>query len=154
VVALPFYYTLREPNETDWGLRVTLPVAIAAGNFDLYDPEISQIDDIHLAALSTMPDLELVIPIKPHWRLNSFANIGRAWEFETKAGADVFQIGMSTYYRIPSLVYPEVELGAKYTYAGYTSMLSPATACVVYACRPSYHFKNDPAPWWCERRFR
>lgn len=120
-VSLPFYYTMREPNETDWGWRVTVPVTVAAGNFDLYDPDISRIDEINLAALSAMPGLELITPIEPHWRLNSFVNVGRAWEFETKAGAMVYQVGMSTHYHIPSLTFPEVDLGAKYIYAGYTS---------------------------------
>jgi len=31
-VALPFCYTLRETNETDWGWRVTVPVTVAAGH--------------------------------------------------------------------------------------------------------------------------
>ena len=65
-VALPFYYTMREANETDWGWRLTAPVTIAAGNFDLYNPDISQIDDIRLAALSVMPGLEFIYPIRPY----------------------------------------------------------------------------------------
>lgn len=143
-VALPFYYTLREPNETDWGWRVTLPVTIAAGNFDLYDPDISQINDIHLAALSVMPGLEFIYPIQPHWRLNTFANAGRAWEFESKAGAAVYQAGISTHYRIPSLAYPEVELGAKYIYAGYTSDGADSTPISLVALGIATTF---PAAW-------
>lgn len=146
-VSLPFYYTLREPSETDWGWRLTLPVTFAAGNFDLYNPDISQIDDIQLAAVSAMPGLELIIPIKPHWRLNSFANVGRAWEFETKAGANLYQVGMSTHYRVPSLVYPEVELGAKYIYAGYTSDGTDSTPISLVALGIATTF---PTAWTLE----
>lgn len=55
---------------------MTLPVTIAAGNFDLYDPDISQIDDIHLAALNAMPGLELIVPIQPHEMTTTAAACG------------------------------------------------------------------------------
>jgi len=120
-VALPIHYTMREPTDTDWGWRFTLPVTAAFGNFNLYDPDFGQIDKIHLAALSIMPGAELVYPLRPHWRLNGFTNVGRAWELETRAGATIYQIGLSTHYRIPGLENPDVEIGAKYIYAGYAS---------------------------------
>jgi hypothetical protein len=146
-VALPFYYTLREPTETDWGWRLTLPVTIAAGNFDLYDPDISQIGDIRLAALSALPGLEFIYPIRPHWRVNSFANVGRAWEFETKAGATVYQAGISTHYRMPAMKFPEVELGAKYIYAGFTSDSTDSTPVSLVALGLATTF---PTTWTLE----
>jgi len=132
-VALPFHYTIREPSETDWGWRVTLPVTTAFGNFNLYDPDIGQVDKIQLAAMSVMPGLEFVIPIKPHWRLGSFANIGRAWELETKADATVYQAGVSTRYDLAALRYPEIALGVKYVYAGYRTSGADSTPISLFA---------------------
>jgi hypothetical protein len=126
-VALPFHYTVREPSGTDWGWRVTVPVTTAFGNFNLYDPDLGQLDKIHLAALSVMPGLELVIPIQPHWRLSSFANIGRAWEFDSKAGATVYHAGVSTRYDWAAVRIPEFALGIKYVYAGYRSSGTDST---------------------------
>lgn len=120
-VALPFHYTMREPTDTQWGWRLTLPVTAAFGNFNLYDPNFDQIDSIRLAALSAMPGVELVYPVQPHWRLNGFGNLGHAWEFESGAGATLYQIGVSTHYQVPALHDPDVELGAKYIFAGYTA---------------------------------
>ncbi len=120
-VNLPFHYTVREPTDTDWGWRLTVPVTAAFGNFNLYDPDFNQIDKIHLAALSVMPGAELIYPLRPYWRLNGFANIGRAWEFETQAGATIYQVGLSTHYQVPDLHNPDIEIGAKYIYAGYAS---------------------------------
>jgi len=118
-VALPFHYTMREPNEIDWGWQVTLPVTTALGNFDLYDPDLGQIDNIRLAAVSVMPGFEFIIPIKPHWRLSSFANIGKAWELETQTSATLYQAGVSTRYDLATVRYPEIAIGGKYVYAGY-----------------------------------
>ena len=121
VVALQYHYTLREPSENHWGWRVTVPITAAVGNFDLYNPDFGQIDRIQLAAMGIMPGIELVVPLRQHWRYSLFANIGRAWEFESKAGATIYQAGMSTHYRVPTMHDPDFELGAKYIYAGYTS---------------------------------
>jgi hypothetical protein len=121
VLALPFSYTLREPDAGHWGVRLTLPVSTALGNFDLYDPDLGQIKDIHLAAWSVLPGAEAEIPLGPHWRVNPFANIGWAKERETGAGAAVYQAGVSTLYALQAIRYPEIEIGGKYIYAGYRS---------------------------------
>jgi len=118
-VNAPVRFTMREPTETEWGWRLTAPVVAALGNFNLYDPEFGQFNRIHLAAASVMPGAELVMPLQPHWRLNGFANIGRAWEFQTGANATIYRAGLSTHYRFQSLRDPDLEIGAKYTYAGY-----------------------------------
>jgi len=120
-VSMPFHYSMQEPTDADWGWRLTLPVTAAFGNFNLYDPDFGQIDKIHLAAVSAMPGAELIYPLRPHWRLNGFANLGRSYEFETHAGATLYQIGLSTHYLVPGFQDPDIELGARYTYAGYAA---------------------------------
>jgi hypothetical protein len=121
VLALPLGYTLIEPDDSHWGLRLTVPMSVAFGNFDFYNPELRQIESIRLAAASVMPGFEVDIPLQPNWRLDTFANAGRAWETESGTAAKVYQAGMSTHYKILSLENPAVELGAKYIYAGYTA---------------------------------
>jgi hypothetical protein len=120
-IALPFYYTMREVDDTNWGWKLTLPVTAAVGNFNLSDPDFGQINKIQLSAMSIMPGAEMEIPLYPHWHLSLFANAGRALEFDTKVSAVIYQAGVSTHYKVPRLSDPDVEVGAKYIYAGYTA---------------------------------
>lgn len=144
VLSVPFRYTMREASETRWGWRLTVPTAVATGNFDLYNPDLSRINEIHLAALTVMPGVEFITPIRPHWRLNTFANLGHAWEFDSKAGATIYQAGTSTHYRFPTMTNPAVEVGAKYIYAGYSANGSDSTPVSLAALGVAASF---PTPW-------
>jgi hypothetical protein len=119
VLAIPVSYTVREPSDEHWGVRLTLPVSVALANFDMANPDLGNIENVDIAALSLLPGAELRIPISENWRVHPFANIGRGREFQNDVAATVYQVGVSTLYDVPLWRWPEVSLGAKGIYAGY-----------------------------------
>ncbi|UCH53378.1 MAG: hypothetical protein JSW09_00780, partial [Pseudomonadota bacterium] len=109
VLTVPISYTLREATDDVWGVRLTVPTSAAFGNFDLYNPDFDNLDQVHIAAWSFMPGADVIINVNPYWRLQPFANIGRGREFQTETTATIYQLGISTHYRWPELRNPEVE---------------------------------------------
>jgi hypothetical protein len=116
VVAVPIGFTLREPGEDRWGVRLSAPVSAALANFDYRNPEI---DATEVAALSFLPTAEVVIPIGPHWRLRPYAGIGHGSDLRTDTGALIYQIGATTAVTVPAFHDPGLELGARLVWAGY-----------------------------------
>jgi hypothetical protein len=119
VLTIPVSYTVREPSDAHWGLRLTLPVSAALANFDLYRPDPGSIEDVDVAALSLLPGAELRIPIGENWRVHPFANVGRGRELNNDVAATIYQLGVSTVYDVSLWHWPEVALGVKAIYAGY-----------------------------------
>lgn len=113
VVAIPVTYTLREPNEEHWGVRLTLPVSVALANFDMTEPDLGNIENVDIAALSLLPGAQLRIPMSENWRPRPFANVGRGREFQNDVAATVYPLGLSTLYDVPFWRWPETTLGAR-----------------------------------------
>lgn len=118
VLSVPITYTLRQPSEEKWGMRLTFPVTAALVNFHYQEFEFF---DTRVAGMSILPGAEFLIPLEPHWMLRTFVGVGYGTEFQAETGATIYQAGVTTAYHIPALAYPKVSLGAKLIYAGYVS---------------------------------
>jgi len=99
VLQLPLSYTLRNPEEDRWGMRITLPVSI--GFYDYH------IDDIlneglpqGLSTMSFVPGLELEKEITARWRLKPYISAGGGWELEGAGYAWIYDVGLRSRFRI------------------------------------------------------
>lgn len=75
VLQLPLSYTLREPEEDRWGMRITLPVSIGFYDYhfdDILDEGLPQ----GLSTMSFVPGLELEKQITSRWRLKPYVSAG------------------------------------------------------------------------------
>lgn len=116
VIRLPMAYTIREPTEEEWGLRLTFPVSTALADFDLTDFDLGH---VRAVGVSVLPGIEAEIPLRPGWVVKPFANAGGGWEFKNDTSAFIWSVGASTLYRRTLDHKWLLGLGAKLTYAGY-----------------------------------
>lgn len=116
VLRAPFGYRLREASDSEWGVRLTLPVTAALAEFDLTDFQLGRPS---VAGLSVLPGLELEVPLAPGWVLKPFANAGGGWEFQRDSSALLYSTGASLLHRRPLENGLLAALGAKLTLAGY-----------------------------------
>ncbi|HWH48920.1 MAG TPA: hypothetical protein VN664_14050 [Burkholderiales bacterium] len=120
VLQLPLSYTLREPAEDRWGLRVTLPVS-----FGFYDYQYNDIFNQGLPeALSTIsfvPGLELEKQITPRWRLKPYISGGLGWEFEGGGNAWIYDAGLRSRFVMAEDKGVEFALVNRLSLAGYNS---------------------------------
>ena len=118
VVRLPFAYTLREPSEEHWGIKLTFPVAAAFARFDLQDFDLG---NVSTAGLSVLPGIEAQIPVGKRWTVKPFANVGMGRDFQHDTNALIYSVGVSSIYQRPINDNVLSAVGAKLTYAGYQS---------------------------------
>lgn len=118
VIRLPMAYTIREPTEKEWGLRLTFPVSTALADFDLTDFDLGRINAV---GVSVLPGIEAEIPLRPGWVVKPFANAGGGWEFKNDTSAFIWSVGASTLYRRTLSSKWLMGLGAKLIYAGYSA---------------------------------
>ena len=118
VLRLPFAYTLREPTEEKWGIKLTFPVSAALAQFDLRDFDLGR---VNTAGLSILPGLEVEIPVNANWTVKPFANLGMGRDFQQDTNALIYALGTSTVYKMPINDNVLSALGGKLVYAGYQS---------------------------------
>lgn len=118
VLRLPFTYTVRKPNEEQWGLKLTLPVSAAFAEFDLRSFDLGQ---LHTTGVSVLPGIEVEIPLSDAWTVRPFANVGGGWEFRSDSSAFIHAVGVSTLYRQPLGENVLSAVGGKFVHAGYRS---------------------------------
>ena len=118
VLQLPFAYTLRKATDEQWGIKLNFPVSPALASFDLSDFDLGR---VKVSGLSVLPGVELEIPLSPVWTVRPFANLGAGWEFQHSTSALIYDIGVSTSYRLSNGEDMISAIGGKLVYAGYQS---------------------------------
>ncbi len=91
-VRLPLGFTVRDPEERRWGLKVTLPLS-----FGIYELEaVSDVGSLSekLEALTVAPGLELHIPVGAGWVIKPFGEIGIGADLRDDATELMFSLGL------------------------------------------------------------
>ena len=118
VLQLPLSYTLREPEEDRWGLRITLPVSVG-----FYDYQFDDILDEGLpnafSTLSFVPGLEMEKQITARWRLKPYISAGAGWELDGAGYAWIYDVGLRSRFLIGEDQGVELALVNRLAVAGY-----------------------------------
>jgi len=120
VLQLPLSYTLREPAEDRWGLRVTLPVSIGFYDYQYHDIFNQGLPEA-LSTISFVPGLELEKQITPRWRLKPYISGGLGWEFEGGGNAWIYDAGLRSRFVVGEDKGVEFALVNRLSLAGYNS---------------------------------
>ncbi len=99
VLQAPLSFPLRESNEQQWGLRITLPVSLGFYNFDLENI----IDDglpSRINTISVVPGIEFGKRVIPRWLLRPYASTGYGWEIGGDESAWIYDIGVRSRFRL------------------------------------------------------
>jgi hypothetical protein len=118
VLQLPLSYTLREPEEDRWGLRITLPVSV--GFYDYYFDDI--LDEglpNGFSTLSFVPGLELEKQVTSRWRLKPYFSAGAGWELDGAGYAWIYDVGLRSRFLIGEDKGVEFALVNRLAVAGY-----------------------------------
>ncbi len=118
VLQLPLSYTLREPEEDRWGMRITLPVSIGFYDYhfdDILDEGLPQ----GLSTMSFVPGLELEKQITSRWRLKPYVSAGAGWELKGADYAWIYDVGLRSRFRIGEDQDVELALVNRLSLAGY-----------------------------------
>lgn len=92
-IRIPIGYTLIQPNDRPWGLRLRL--IVYAGIYDLGFSDPAQAN-IRFQSLAATPGLEFLVPAGKGWMLKPFTEIGYARDFDQDLGLGVWSVGMRT----------------------------------------------------------
>lgn len=116
VLRIPVSRQLRDLKPDQMGVKLLLPAAIGAQNFDdLTDLPGLKIDD--LQTISFVPGVELQFQPSPRWQVKPFAQAGVAWESESGEVDYVYGLGVRSNYVIPKGD-SQFEIGGEYLLAG------------------------------------
>ena len=118
VLQLPLSYTLREPKEDRWGLRVTLPVSVGFYDYHFDDIFNQGLPD-GLSTMSFVPGLELEKQITSRWRLKPYVSAGAGWELNGAEYAWIYDVGLRSRFRIGEDKGVEFALVNRLSLAGY-----------------------------------
>ena len=118
VLQIPFAHELQEPNDEQWGVRVTAPIS-----FGFYDFTFNQLvtgeTPQSVGTISLFPGIETQIPVISNWRLKPYANLGRGWDLSGGDAAWIYATGVRSLFAVPVGSDSEVSLGNQLTFAGY-----------------------------------
>jgi len=118
VLQLPLSYTLREPEEDRWGLRITLPVSVGFYDYQ-FDEIFSEGLPSAFSTLSFVPGLELEKQITARWRLKPYISAGAGWELDGAGYAWIYDVGLRSRFRIGEDQGVELALVNRLAVAGY-----------------------------------
>jgi len=91
-VRMPIGYTLIEPTDERWGLRLRL--IVYAGVYDFTADDAIDLD-FQFQSLAATPGVEFLVPVGD-WVLKPFSEIGYARDFDNDLGFGVWSVGMRT----------------------------------------------------------
>jgi len=92
-VRIPIGYTIIQPDERGWGLRLRL--IVYAGIYDLSFENAVDLD-LRFQSLAATPGVEFLVPLGRGWTLKPFTEIGYAHDFDQDLDFAVWSIGMRT----------------------------------------------------------
>lgn len=118
VLQLPLSYTLRQPEEDRWGLRITLPVSVGFYDYK-FDDIFNQGLPKGLSTVSFVPGLELEKQITSRWRLKPYISAGAGWELEGGGQAWIYDAGLRSRFLLGVDKGVEFALLNRLSLAGY-----------------------------------
>lgn len=118
VLQLPLSYTLWEPGEDRWGLRLTLPVSVGFYDYK-FDDVFNQGLPRGLSTMSFVPGLELEKQITSRWRLKPYISAGIGWELEGGGRAWIYDAGLRSRFLLGEDNGVEFALLNRLSLAGY-----------------------------------
>ena len=119
VYTLPFSQSLRSVDDRDWGLKVKFPVTLGFYDFELKDIIESGIPT-DVTTVSILPGVEFEFPIREHWSLMPFADLGAGYNFSADWATYIYSIGIKSLVIFPWQDF-ECRFGNRLLYAGYTT---------------------------------
>ena len=118
VLQLPLSYTLREPEEDRWGLRIILPVSVGFYDYHFDDIFNQGLPD-GLSTMSFVPGLELEKQITSRWRLKPYVSGGAGWELGGAEYAWIYDAGLRSRFVLGEDKGVEFALVNRLSLAGY-----------------------------------
>ena len=97
IYRLPFSYELRSTDDSDFGIRLTLPVSFGFFDFELQDVANGAIPT-HVDALSFVPGITLSFEAQPDWLLEPYVEAGISRARDVNADAEVYAAGIASLY--------------------------------------------------------
>ncbi len=118
VLQAPLSFHLRESNEEQWGLRITLPVS-----FGFYDFDLEEVVDNglprRLNTLSIVPGVEFDKHVSPRWLLKPYVSAGAGWELGGEESAWIYDVGLRSRYLIGERKRSVLSMVNRLSLAGY-----------------------------------
>lgn len=92
-VRIPIGYTIIQPDDRGWGLRLRLIVYTG-----IYDLNFANASDLNLRfeSLAATPGVEFLLPVGRGWTLKPFTEIGYAHDFDQNLDFGVWSVGLRT----------------------------------------------------------
>ena len=97
IYRLPFSHELRSTDDSDFGIKLTLPVTFGFFDFELQDVANGAIPT-DVDALSFVPGLTLSFEAQPDWLLEPYVEAGISRARDVNADAKVYAIGLASLY--------------------------------------------------------
>ena len=97
IYRLPFSYVLRSTDDSDIGIKLTLPVTFGFFDFELQDVANGAIPT-HVGALSFVPGLTLSFEVQPDWLLEPYVEAGISRARDVDTDAKVYAAGLASSY--------------------------------------------------------
>ena len=92
-VRIPIGYTIIQPDDRGWGLRLRL--IVYAGIYDLNFANASDLN-LRFESLAATPGVEFLVPVGRGWTLKPFTEIGYAHDFDQNLDFGVWSVGLRT----------------------------------------------------------
>ena len=97
IYRLPFSLELRSTDDSDFGIKLTLPVTFGFFDFELQDVANGAIPT-DVDALSFVPGLTLSFKARPDWLLEPYVEAGISRARDVDANAKVYAVGLASLY--------------------------------------------------------
>lgn len=98
IYRIPGSYEVFEPGRRPFGLTVRFPVTL--GFFDFNPQDVLDLElPTHIGAASLVPGLSFSVPVSESWRVEPFAQVGGAKDFEGGSFSWVWSLGVLNEYR-------------------------------------------------------
>lgn len=128
IYRIPGSYEVFEPGKRPFGLTVRFPATL--GFFDFKPEDVLNLDlPTHIGAASLVPGLSFNVPLSERWRVEPFAQVGAAKDFEGGAFSWVWSLGVLNEYRYPERGF-DWRLANRVVWAGAAAANTPTTSYV------------------------
>ncbi len=100
IYRIPLSYTLRPVRDGRWGVKLTFPVSFGLHDFKIGD--IGEGDIIEsLDTVSVVPGVEFQLPLRQHWMLKPYAELGGGQDLSSGGYALIYAAGLKSLATFP-----------------------------------------------------
>ena len=99
ILQAPLSFPVRESNDQQWGMRITLPVSFGFYDFDLEDVVENGLP-ARINTLSIVPGIEFEKRVIPRWLLRPYISAGWGWELGGDESALIYDTGLRSRFRL------------------------------------------------------